>query len=476
MKDYQRLWKTTSIGACCSYIQRGKSPKYTATSSLPVINQKCVRWSGILQQHLKYVHPEQFPQWSSERFIKPGDILWNSTGTGTLGRACRITSLDALTPKVVDSHVTILRHNPAIIDSRYLFYWIMGPEIQSMIEDMSSGTTNQIELNRSTIAQTEIPLAPLNEQKRISDKLEVLLGRVDACRERLELVPALLKRFRQSVLAAAVGGELTKAWRSESGSTDDFSDRNKGWYANWSMQSLGQIAGIIDPQPSHRTPPAVEDGVPYIGIGDVDKDGEIDMAGAKKVSWAVYEEHCNRYTIENGDFMFGKIGTLGRVTKLPVGTKYTISANVIVVKPNSALVSPEYLAFALESQPFMHEVELGSVATSQAAFGIKKMRNVLVAVPPREEQTRIVTQVKKLLALAGKVEERLAVALGQCRSTSPALLLKAFRGELLTQDPTDEPAAQLIQRIQASMDSDMFGKAERSKPRRKCSTAQVHLR
>ena len=83
--DLPEGWCVSTIGEISLYLQRGKSPKYAERSNLPVVNQKCVRWSGIDKTHLKYIHPEQFSQWASERYLVNGDILWNSTGTGTIG-------------------------------------------------------------------------------------------------------------------------------------------------------------------------------------------------------------------------------------------------------------------------------------------------------------------------------------------------------------------------------------------------------
>ncbi|MDA8587288.1 hypothetical protein N9L47_13685, partial [Rhodobacteraceae bacterium] len=109
-----KSWTTSEIGEVAEYVQRGKSPKYAVQSDLPVINQKCVRWWGVDVEHLKYIHPDQIPSWDEVRYLRRGDILWNSTGTGTIGRACVYRG--ELKQAVVDSHVTIIRTNPEIAD------------------------------------------------------------------------------------------------------------------------------------------------------------------------------------------------------------------------------------------------------------------------------------------------------------------------------------------------------------------------
>lgn len=212
MKELPPGWAMTTISDITEYLSRGKQPKYTNYSTLPVINQKSIRWFGIQDEYLKYVDPVQFEQWEPERFIQSGDILWNSTGRGTLGRASLVKQRDLEPPKVVDSHVTIVRPNQALIDPRFLFSWIQSSEVQKNIASLATGATNQIELGRGVIASIKVPIAPLDEQKRIADKLHTLFARIDACRDRLERVSHILERFRQAVITAAISGELTDDW------------------------------------------------------------------------------------------------------------------------------------------------------------------------------------------------------------------------------------------------------------------------
>jgi len=103
MRELPRGWVNAEIGEVPDYLQRGKSPQYTTQSDLPVINQKCVGWWGIDETNLKYVHPDQWESWTEERFLRNGDILWNSTGTGTIGRAAIFRGLQNTHRAVVDS-------------------------------------------------------------------------------------------------------------------------------------------------------------------------------------------------------------------------------------------------------------------------------------------------------------------------------------------------------------------------------------
>ncbi|MDX7709445.1 restriction endonuclease subunit S [Aeromonas caviae] len=184
-----------------------------------------------------------------------------------------------------------------LISKRFIYYFMRTVDLT----DASRSTTVP------SIRKGDIECLPLNipsqaEQKEIADRLDILLAQVEATRARLAHIPDNIKQFRQSVLAAAVSGKLTEDWR----------ELNKG-VERWRLVELKEAAEIIDPHPSHRTPKAVDGGVPYIGIGDLKLDGSIDFENSRKVSFDVLKEHNERYTLKAGDFIFGKIGTLGKV-------------------------------------------------------------------------------------------------------------------------------------------------------------------
>ena len=171
-------WDTVLFNDICTYIQRGKSPRYIDYSTLPVINQKCIRWNELQTQYLKYIDPAQFDTWTRERHVKPMDILWNSTGTGTIGRAYLYRGTE-IKDAVVDSHVTIVRPDIKKVNPTFLFFYIQSPFVQDKIEKMQSGSTNQVELARKEIQNVVIALPSLAEQKTIVKKIETALFLMD---------------------------------------------------------------------------------------------------------------------------------------------------------------------------------------------------------------------------------------------------------------------------------------------------------
>ena len=167
--------------------------------------------------------------------------------------------------------------------------------------------------------------------------------------------------------------------------------------AKYPIHQVGEIANSVDPQPSHRTPPIDEDGIPYVSIKDCDyKTGKIDFEGARKVSRKVLEEHLNRYTLHDGDFVIGKIGTIGNPVFVPARDDYTLSANVILVQPNSKLVSPYFLKYSFESDFVERQFAEAKNSTSQAAFGIQKVRTVEVMNPDLSVQMGFEDFVKQV--------------------------------------------------------------------------------
>ncbi|QSB00314.1 restriction endonuclease subunit S [Methylomonas sp. EFPC1] len=170
-------WEWVRLGEVCSYIQRGKGPVYTDKSDYSVISQKCVRWTGLDLSQARFIDSDSIHKYEAIRMLCEGDVLWNSTGTGTIGRACVIPELEHKPILVADSHVTVIR--PIAFLSVFLWRWIQSPSVQSKIESAASGTTNQIELNTSTVISHPFPLPPLAEQHRIVAKVDELMALCD---------------------------------------------------------------------------------------------------------------------------------------------------------------------------------------------------------------------------------------------------------------------------------------------------------
>jgi type I restriction enzyme, S subunit len=158
-------WEWVCLEQICEYIQRGKSPKYSPIKKYPVIAQKCNQWSGFSIEKAQFIAPETIEAYSPERFLRDRDLLWNSTGLGTLGRmAIYKNELNPYGIAVADSHVTVIRLS-ALVLPEFFFLYFANPSVQSVIEEQADGTTKQKELSRNTVRSYWTPLPPLAEQK-----------------------------------------------------------------------------------------------------------------------------------------------------------------------------------------------------------------------------------------------------------------------------------------------------------------------
>lgn len=169
-------WVWVRLDDICSYIHRGKSPKYSDIKKYPVVAQKCNQWSGFSLEKAKFIDPQSVSSYSEEQFLKDEDLMWNSTGLGTLGRMAIYDSrFNPYELAVADSHVTVIRPYKHYAMAKYLYFYFSSYTVQSVIEDKSDGSTKQKELATKTVKAYLVPLPPFAEQKRIVEKVNQLL-------------------------------------------------------------------------------------------------------------------------------------------------------------------------------------------------------------------------------------------------------------------------------------------------------------
>jgi restriction endonuclease S subunit/predicted ATPase len=331
---------------------------------------------------------------------------------------------------------------PKDLDSRFVYFYLK--HIKPVAEAMATGTTFK-ELSGSVAAQLPLLIAPSDEQRRIADKLDSLLARVNACRDRLDRVSPILKQFRQSVINAATSGELTKDWRR---TLQENEDRSNELPIDWQICILTEIAEVIDPNPKHRNPKYFQSGFPFLStaqFGDIDG---WDLTQVKYVNEETVLEQEARCNFRNGSLAFSRKGTIGKVRKLPTDIRFALLDSVCVINPLDNQNS-DYLKIALEAKFVQEQVDrlTRGVALKQVSVG--DVRTLEIPLPSLDEQHEIIRRVRSLLAFLDICQAHCQNTLTRVERLTPVLLDKAFRGELVPQDPDDEPASALLKRIQA---------------------------
>ena len=206
-------WCFVRLGDICNYLHRGKTPKYGNQKILPIIAQKCNHWDQLYIDRCLFSDTDYIFKYKEEQFLQKGDIIINSTGGGTVGRTGYIdaTVFEKFDKFVADSHVTVVR-STKLVSHRYIYHYLLSPYIQIGIEERCTGSTNQIELRTTTISDYLVPIPPVEEQKRIVEKVESMLPvvtRYEKLQRNLDhlnsTLPSLIKK---SILQEAIQGKL----------------------------------------------------------------------------------------------------------------------------------------------------------------------------------------------------------------------------------------------------------------------------
>ncbi len=345
----------------------------------------------------------------------------------------------------VNNHAHVLSAKSGVSSNQYLKHFLDRFDFHEYV----NGTT-RLKLTQGAMNRIPVRLAPLTEQRRIVAKLETLLGKVDASQRRLAKIPVLLKRFRQSVLAAACSGRLTADWREENPTEDTLQDDElpRGWRKT-TVEDLIPKGGIFDgPFGSNlKSDDYTESGVRVVRLENI---GQLRFIGEKEtfISREKYET-LKRHTVGEGDIIFASfISEEVRACVLPkLSTKAVAKADCFCLRPNLELVDRQYLVFQLISQKSYNTLVEEVHGATRPRINTTQLRKLEVRICPLPEQQVIVRRVEGLFALADQLEVRLAKARGQVGKLTPSLLALAFAGQLVPQDLSDEPAEKLLECI-----------------------------
>jgi len=429
-------WVWVRLGEICEYIQRGRSPKYSLTKKYPVIAQKCNQWSGFSIEKAQFIDPDTLCKYSEERILQDSDLLWNSTGLGTLGRiAVYYTRLNPYSLAVADSHVTVIRNFKQYVLSVYLYYFIASPAVQTIIEEQASGSTKQKELATTTIKNYLIPLPPLSEQARIVSKIEELLPYVEeygAAEERLSVLnrdfPSAL---RKSILQEAVQGKLVP---------QDPADEPASELLKRIQNEKAKLIKEGKIKKEKPLPPITEDEIPFeipenwvwvrlgwlcekIGAGSTPKGGGhvYTQTGVKFLREqniyneglildnVVYIDEKTNELKKNSQVRAKDLlmnitgGSIGRNALVPEDFDIAnVNQHVLIVRLIDELLR-FYIHYFLCS-PLALTLMFTQQSGDKPGLGAIKVKNFLLPLPPLSEQARIVSKIEELFSLCGEID------------------------------------------------------------------------
>ena len=380
------------LGDICE-IQSGGTP---ARSNCTYWEGGTIPWvkiSDIKGKHLnkteEYITQSGLQNSSAKLFPK-GTILY--TIFATLGETC-ILDIDAATNQAIAG----LTVKSDIIYREYLYYYLFS--LKSVVDNLGRGVA-QNNINMSILRNLPVPLPPLDEQRKIAAVLDKVSDLIAKRRQQLDKLDELVK----SRFIEMFGNFVYERDR-------------------WNVCTIGDVADTIDPQPSHRTPPISLDGIPYVGIAECNySTRRIDFEKARKVGQNVLREHTERYTLDEGDLIIGKIGTIGKPVFIPIEQTYTLSANTVLIKPIKGKVVSQYLYAVFQSEYMDRIIDAEKKSTSQPAFGIQKVRRIEIPMPPLELQQ----QFAAFVAQTDKSKSTIQKSLEKLEILKKALLQKYF--------------------------------------------------
>ena len=332
----------------------------------------------------------------------------------------------------VNNHAHILRSKFGTMGNRLLIEYLNSFDFTGFV----TGTT-RLKLTQASMNKIIIPLVPLAEQQRIVERIESLFAKLDEAKENMQNVLEGFETRKAAILHKAFTGELTAKWRKQHGVSMD----------TWEEKKLGDVTDILSSKRIYKNE-YVNEGIPFFRSSEIVDLYEYGYTEPKFfISKAVYDEINKKYGVpEVGDLLVTSVGTIGKTWIVDERKFYYKDGNITQVKKNSS-INMKYLNYFICSENFKKQVSDTVAGTAYNALTIIKFKNILISIPTLPEQTEIVRIIDGLLAKEQQANELSENALAKIDLIKKAILARAFRGELGTNNPADEPAIELLKRV-----------------------------
>ena len=364
-----------------------------------------------------YISEERYAEIVERNGVpQTGDLLL--TAIGTIGEIYVVKNSSPFYFK--DGNVLWLKdfHD---VDSSYLKYALIG--FVDELKRLSRGAAyNALPIER--LKKHKIQLPSELQQKRIVAKIEELFSHIDAGIAALNQTKQLLKQYRQSVLKAAVTGELTKEWRKENDVSLD---------ETWRSITIGECTEVIDPNPSHRYPPYDNGDVPLLATKQMEGEDEWDVTTAKLTTSDFYEQRKAAHGFDEEDIIFARKGRLGLARRPPISERYAFSHTVFIVRGNKQEVDSSYLLWVLRREEavswLLKEMNVGAGVPT---LGKAIFNKLPFQLPGLREQKTITELIEDRLLKISRADNSIKEQVLKAQKTKQSILAAAFSGKLKT--------------------------------------------
>lgn len=445
MIELPKGWESKQLKELFSFVlggDWGKDPEYPDADFKTVY---CIRGTEFRnwQKEKGLTSVERKVKSSSveKRKLQVGDILIEISGGGPdqpVGRTILIDEqalkVHENTPLVCTNFIRLARPQDSV-SSRYLNYYLQSFYLSGEVTKYQGGSNNLRNLKFKEYEKIEVPIAPIEEQKRIADKLDSVLAKVEAAQARLDKIPTILKRFRQSVLAAATSGELTKDWRGD----EKYRDETLNWPISkipesWDLKFLEEVA---ESRLGKMLDKSKNSGIATKYLGNINlRWHHIDLFELKEI--LVSQKEIDELNIRDGDLLLCEGGEPGRGAVWKGGDNNLVFQKAIHRVRCTDCISPEFLLYSIENDFFSNRLSLLYTGTTIKHLTGKALKKYPVRIPPIAEQIEIVRMVNRLLEASSKIEEQYLAAKLRVNQLTQSILKKAFEGELLTSEVENE--------------------------------------
>lgn len=332
----------------------------------------------------------------------------------------------------VNNHAHILRSKFGTMGNRLLIEYLNSFDFTGFV----TGTT-RLKLTQASMNKIIIPIVPLAEQQRIVERIESLFAKLDEAKENMQNVLEGFETRKAAILHKAFTGELTAKWRKQHGVSMD----------SWEEKKLGDVTDILSSKRIYKNE-YVNEGIPFFRSSEIVDLYEYGYTEPKFfISKDRYDEINKKYGVpEVGDLLVTSVGTIGKTWIVDERKFYYKDGNITQVKKNSS-INMKYLNYFICSENFKKQVSDTVAGTAYNALTIIKFKNILISIPTLPEQTEIVRIIDGLLDKEQQAKELAENALSKVDLIKKTILSRAFRGELGTNNPADEPAVELLKLV-----------------------------